>query len=425
MKKIVPWVKSNLFIVLCLFVALVAVPVMIFFSAGMNKSLRKRLNDEVSGVTRDLSSISVNYEIPSLDPSQEAISARAVPNDVTTEAVASRLAQLAALSDQARQRVIERNSAGKNVLVDGLFPQPANESARVSKTAEMMRAWPAAHQAMLADAHAGSPPDQASVLRILEQLKAREVDKIESNRPKDQPATGEELAQIEQDLIAARLETYRGAAKRASFYADASVFAKLSELPEPGNEPKSDAYQRVFWDWQHATWVHQDIIEAIRIANSGSTGWLPVVDAPVKRVLRVTVDPLPVGKVTTGSLSQTLARDFKVSPTGRAGGNPLYDRRTARVEMIVDASALNTVISAFATTNFMGVIGMDAAWHDAAADLREGFDYGDGPVTRLTLDIETIWVRSWVEPLLPPDVRADMGLASEGEGEGRAASSGF
>ena len=424
MKKLMPWIKSNLFIVLCLFVALVAVPIMIFFSAGMNKSLRERLNNEVSGVMKDLSSISVNYEVPSLDPSEQAISVRAIPNDATTEAVARRLEELSALSDEARERVVNRNRAGKAVLVEGLFPKPADESARVRLTAEMVRAWPEAHKKLLEKAHAGSPPDPGSVLRILEQRKAREVDKIESNRA--EKVTDEELAKIEQDLIEARLETYRSAAKRASFYADTTAFTKLIEVPEPDNLPKLDEYQRLFWDWQNALWVHQDVVSAIERANTGPTGWLTVVDAPVKRLLKVAVDPLPAEKVKTGSLAQTLERNFKVSPTGRAGGNPLYDRRTARVEMIVDAASVNTVISAFSTTDFMGVTNVEATWHDAAPDLRTGFDYGDRSVMHLTLDVETIWIRSWIEPLLPPDVRADMGLpTSDNNTNNDAADSGF
>ena len=411
MKKIVPWVKSNLLIVLCLVITLIAVPVMIFFSAGMNKELRKRLNDDVSQVTRDLSNISVSYDIPSLDPSEPPTSVRAVPNDVTTEAVAARLEELAALSGLAHEQVVERNSAGKAPLVAGLFPTPANESARVQLTSEMVRAWPEAHRKLLERSHAGSPPDPATVLRALENQRQREIDKIEQNRAEE--ITPEELDAVQQDLIEARLDFYRSKAKSASFYADMSAFAKLAEIPSPDNLPRIDEYQRLFWDWQQAYWIHEDIIAAIQLANTGRQGWLPIPDAPVKRLLRITLGPAPGEEVKTGSLAETLERDFKVSPTGRAGGNPLYDRRTARVEMIVDAASINTVLSAFANTNFMGVISMNATWYPGAADLRQGFDYGDRDLVRLELDLETVWIRSWLEPLMPPDVKKIMGLATE------------
>ncbi len=408
MKKLVPWVKSNLLIVLSLVIALVAVPVMIFFSAGMNATLRERLNEEVTKVTRDLSSIPVKYEIPSLDPGGRAVSVRAVPNDETTQAVAARLEELAGLSEQARDLVVQRNSAGKSPLVAGLFPKPADESARIRLTAEMVRAWPEAHSELLRNTHAGAPLDPAALLRRLENRRVREIDKIEQNRA--EAITDEERAQIEEDLVQARLEAYRNGAKSASFYADASAFTKLLEMPEPDNLPKEDEYQRLFWDWQHAYWVHQDVIAAIVLANNSSRGWRTIIDAPVKRLLRVSVDAMALDTVTTGSLSEALPRDFKVSPTGRIGGNPLYDTRVAHVEMIVDASSINTVISAFSNTNFMGVLGMDIVWLEGRADLPKGFDYGDRAVARMTMDIETVWIRSWLEPLMPPEVKADMGI---------------
>ena len=411
MKKIVPWIKSNLLVVGALAVALIGVPVMIFFSAGMNKSLRQDLESQVSDVQRKLSGVSVNYEIPSLDPNAPAIGQREVPNKATTDEVVKRLELLAGLSEQARDRVIERNRQGREPLIQGLFPVPANESARIRLTAEMVEAWPAAHDQLLQDAHAGAPPAEGVVLRTLQNQRQRAIDAIEQNRVEE--VTSEERAAIEAELVQSRLEVYRNTALRASFYGEASAFDRLQDVPAPENLPKIDEYQRLFWDWQHTYWVHEDIVSAITRANDSSRGWLAVPDAPVKRLLHVSVGSLALDeKVAVGSLAQKIERDFKVSPTGRKGGNPLYDVREARVELIVDAASVNTVINAFAHTNFMGVRGVSAVAYDATSDLRTGFDYGDFPVARLTLDIETVWIRSWMEPLMPPDVKADLGITS-------------
>jgi hypothetical protein len=49
--------------------------------------------------------------------------------------------------------------------------------------------------------------------------------------------------------------------------------------------------------------------------------------------------------------------------------------------------------------------------YDPAADLRDGFDYGDRAVAKVTLDLETVWIRSWLEPLMPPPVKTALGLS--------------
>jgi hypothetical protein len=211
-------------------------------------------------------------------------------------------------------------------------------------------------------------------------------------------------------LATLRLGLLKAHADEQTVFASPSIFTKLTEIPADGLVTR-DQYQTLFWDWQHAYWVHQDLIEAVGIAN-GDQG---VSQAPIKRVFSIAVGPAYNQQVTTGSLSQPISEDYSQNFTGRVGGNPLYDVRYATVDAIIDLSRLPEIENAIAAANFMTLVDLDYYSINPDQDLREGFYYGNESLVRAQMRIETVWLRSWIEPFLPPRVREAMGLPVETE----------
>ena len=440
MNKLLPWLKANLISVIVVVLALIAAPVMLFFSLGWNKSIKDEVATDVSSTMNKLQGVNVTYEIPSVLPGQDPWEHRGAPNSELTGRVASVLERMSAESERVREISRERNSSGKTLLVpSGLFPRPANESDRVRLLTEFIRVWPEAHRALLEGARAGSPPSPAELVARLEAERARKVSAITAERV-EQELTEEEELTIAGELAAARAQAYEGAAARISFYADPSVFRGG---PAPGGAaglPEIDTA----WEWQWRYWVHQDIVAALSRANSGGRGgaWIPTPQAPVKRVLSIEVEPLESGRAArddpfggggfgggggggaapmAGDTLSAIDPNYSISHTGRAGypaaPNGLYDVRYVTLEVIADPNRIPELINAITSTNFMTVVGLEFDDADVRESRDRGFAFGPGEVVRATLRIETLWLRAWTKTDMPAGVRERLGIPPDPEPE--------
>ena len=115
-----------------------------------------------------------------------------------------------------------------------------------------------------------------------------------------------------------------------------------------------------------------------------------------------------------------------VSLTGRVSGietdNQLYDVRHIEAEMIIATRHIPLFLNALATTNFMTVLDIDLERVEPLADLAEGYYYGEDHVVKARFLIESLWLREWVAPLMPPEVRGPRGIedpAAEGSDPGQ------
>ncbi|QYU66940.1 hypothetical protein J4558_18530 [Leptolyngbya sp. 15MV] len=179
--------------------------------------------------------------------------------------------------------------------------------------------------------------------------------------------------------------------------------------------------------WQADYWMVSDLLLAVATANSRDGKLLSVMEAPVKRIESITLEPLGGQRSSSGEEGMPpRARSF----TGRVGGGAdgLYDIRHAQVTLIVSSERLPEVLDAFSRTNFITVVGVELASVDARAELDRGYFYGPDHVVRATLEIETVWLRSWMQPLMPPEVSAmltgvepDPSQAAAGGGGGASA----
>lgn len=170
--------------------------------------------------------------------------------------------------------------------------------------------------------------------------------------------------------------------------------------------------------------------------NAANKPYRSVVDAPVKRVLSISVkeDILPkvAAPVATEEVpaegstppadgaavaaaapelalppldpKAVVSYDFAKSMTGRVS-NSMYDVRFATVRLVVATSMIPEVLNAIARQNFMTVITMDVRPTDAFEAADEGYIYGAAPVSELRLTIESVWLRPWLAKLMPRELQ--------------------
>lgn len=418
MKKVLPWVKSNLVIVICTVIALVAFPTLFVFSSGWNKRLNETVAQEVSGGMRELNAISVTYEAPGLDPAQPPVSISRVPNEATTVAIKSWFEALQAEAERLSQLVLQENDPVRSPLVRGLFPEPAPAES-TSKRQEMARVWPNANRRLLREAEAGEPPSEEVVYdRLLSRFEAERQRLLGVGAGEEAALPAEDAIRIYEQLGQDRLAIYEDRADSIRFYASPNVFANVTTWDETRGAPSIEQC----WEWQFRYWAHQDILKALVMANTDIAGQQSsAIYGAIKRVESIAVAPWDLEGVVrssdgrapaTANLTGEIRRDYNVSPSGRTAWssteqNPIYDIRYVDLSLIVDSARVAQVIEAFPRAGLMSVVDMPLVEdYDPAPDLAQGYFYGPDPVVRVRLRVETLWLRQWMAPMMPPSVRA-------------------
>jgi hypothetical protein len=427
MKKVLPWVKSNLVTVIAVAIAIIALPVAWYFASSMTAEAAEKANTTARGAYQDVEGASIDYEVPPLSAGDDGWRFTAPPNQELINDVVEVRREVKRQSDLVKESIIDRNSAGKDVLVEHLFPEPAGGESgprgRVRLTEDMLEAWDGLSERLLEEVGAAQPPEPQELSQRLSALRDRLINETIATRV-DQNLSEDERAELNERMAEERRSQYEAGALRATFYANPDgLFGSRAQFDPDAPPPGRDTYLETFWNWQHTSWVERDIIAALASANEG----LNAANGPVKRVIAVDVPPWTPGEVSTGDLTQPIDADFSEYFTGRAGGNALYDVRYADVDVIVGAGRVNEVINAFATTNFMTVVETDVTHLGTNPDLFQGFYYGEEPVVKVDMTVETVWVRSWYEDLIPAPVREVMGLPeletaedADGMGDGAA-----
>lgn len=435
MKKILPWLKANLVIVIALAVAIIAAPVMLFFSSRWATKVYSEAESRIEQKVQQIQGLDVSYSIEPYMKGVEAVSFKAPPNEPTTNAMKALQDRVLDEVGRVRSEAIEFNSRGKRLLIGGeteadrLFPSQPNESTRFRLLDQFAQLWPQAHTELLKRYRAGEPAADEAVEAQLRKLRDQEVARITAGRA-DQKLTPDEQAQVAELLGTRRLQLYRGAARDVSFYASPSVFNGVGPWPANQIMPLEEA-----WERQMLYWVHEDIVRAIANANSDSAGnWLPVYEGPFKIIESITVSPSGVfAKAAPASggfggeesaaagnappsddEKSELAPNYALTLTGRASWptqpNPVYDIRYVDIVAIVASRDIPRIIEAFPRTNFMAVVDLDITDYDPLKDIRLGYDMGAEHLVRARFKIETNWLRAWIKPFMPDKVREQLGV---------------
>ncbi len=409
MKKILAFVKANLLSVICIAVTIISLPVLIFLGAGKASAIQEEVQGDLDGKNRTLQQVEFQYQFEPVTPEMAPVEIRRAPTKAMNEAMKSWGEQLRAQSAESIELIVDRNSEDHRVLLEGLFPEPA-EPERVSKLQQVVELWPNAHRALIERVGAGAPPDAETLRAKLNIAWRQRVENIRSTRGVE-PGV-EDLEQIRASLREMRLSEYRAAASELRFYVDPGAFVDVEAWSQNSLPDMSTV-----WDWQWKHWIHADLLRALALANTEGQWERSLLEGPVKRLNGVSVSRMQFSGETQRTPIEyvtDIAPNWSASETGRSGWpaaqQGLYDVRYATINVMIDGARLKQVIEAIAATNLMRVVQVDLRDADPSLDLYEGFIYGGGRIVQAEFVIETVWLRSWTRDYMPPAVKRAMGV---------------
>ncbi len=443
MTPVLNWVKTNVFSVAFLLVMIVT-PAAMWVVAG-------KLNADVEATVRERAA--KKRELKSLENSQVKLVNPVAGNVEIDESVVinQRLVDryttvVQAISDDARLVQIEAsrfNCKDRDVLLDGVFPEPATHE-RETKPLDMYQRVTQAYAELLDRVNAGPPLSAEALAEELEAARERLITQF-FIRKDVQNLDAEDEAFLRVDLTKQRMTRYVDAASQLSMYASTDV------LPLPLWDQTNQATLSDLFEWQWQYWITEDMLLGLADANKDSHS---LVEGPFKRIvsLYVTDPPAAVADsgggagggggggggfgMSAGGGGKTPGRrgrsagggntpavpvfnpanevkpDYTVSFTGRKT-NPLYDVRWVTLVAIVETARMPEVFDALARRNFITITNAEVAPVDPFSDLRDGYFYGQQPVSIVTLTLETIWFREWTAPYMPPSVKVARGIPSD------------
>ncbi len=423
MKPVLAWLKKYGMLAGCFVVAVVALVVGPIVASGMSANTVKTVQSVVSTDQSALGRTNVDYELPRLDSPSESLISESLPvhRDLTDHFVSLRAA-LASQSTEVWEAALERNRAGHEVLIEGLFPEPS-EQDRQLLPGEFAKAYiNTYHSELLKSINAGSPPDADRVLLSVQAYAQSQTAQISDQEARAE-LSPEEAEKLENELRGIRLGMVRQGAADIDLYGEASAFTQV-----PGFVPQELPDVEQAWDWQQQAWIHADVVRAIGLANQHRGEGRGVPGSVVKRLIAVAVDEFDYGYEPVvnddpfgrgGGGAAPVAGDvvvpvFDASVTGRtsgpSSGNAYYDVRYVTLDVLVSSRRLPVLFDAISATNFMTVLECDLERIDSFRDLAFGHYYGDEAVVRAQLRIETIWLREWTSALIPPRIRTGLGI---------------
>ncbi|MBL8761396.1 MAG: hypothetical protein JNL50_08860 [Phycisphaerae bacterium] len=443
MKPILAWIKAHLLVVISTVVVLVVLPVGYVFSSKWNESIKTKRAAEVK---TDLDKLSqkVTYAVPTLDPAEPAVTQSEVPNAVRTAFFKEHREAVLKQAEGVVTRAESFNQRGHKPLVEGLFPDAKGEALQTLpfELADRLigkEGRASVYQELLDGVRAGSPRGGDKLGPILEDVATREREAILGQNANRQ-LTPEENQRIREKVVARRLGEYQARAREITMYAGPDSFAVDTSrgMSLLRVKPKMLPGLGECFGWQADVWMFSDIFGALAAANTDSGGRPQNVDqGAVKRVIRVVLRDTPYAKIerqaanpdeaasepAPANPSAEIKPDFAKSITGRWSGpeNGMYDIRRASVEVIVDSSMIPRLFDAFAQTNFMTITDIDLAEVDPWSELERGFYYGDSSVVKATLEVETVWLRSWMKPWMPKVIRERLAIPEDKPAEGEGA----
>ncbi len=473
MKRVLGLLKAHAAIVVFLILMLAVPPVCWVFASKMNAKLREEQQTRAAGQLSKINGLRVNYQSHSLSPSDDPVQISTAPNQAYTEQFAEYRKRQQAAREQVEKVALEFNQRGQDVLVEGLFPEPAIPSQAQSKAIDMAKAvvpssnpsTPTAYQKLLREINAGGPPSADEVALALEDFRQRELERFAATQGQDAPdqLPPEVVEEINDRMRAQRIGAYQ---RRAQ---DISIYATVDALPPtiPRMQPTQAPTVEQSFEWQFDYWVISDVLRAIDSANVVDGQRQPVESARVKRLISMDLEPLPgspaaaaagpggpggfehgQGRVLSereraemrqpapsrrgrqddrgggdagipawAPPSSLIERDYSVSISGLVGGsdnpqdNQLYDVRRVMLSLIVDSSEISQILDSIQRWNYMEVIDFDMRSIDPWADLARGYAYGPDHVVELDLTVDTVWLREWTREFMPKNIRERLKVA--------------
>lgn len=428
MKKIWPWIKSNLIVVICTVVILLVLPAGWIVSSMWNEKIRDEQQKKVKADFDKVKSSVVKYAAPTLDPSTPAVELDSAPNAKATAYFKDLNARVKGEAEGVVKLAQEHNQQGHTVLVEGLLPSgtgPEAQSKAFLLAGLVMHVPPTepskVYTKLFESMHAGDPPSGSALFDVLRDAEERERAAILGGASRQ--LTAEEQAKITRKLVELRAAEYQRRAREISFYADPDVLGNQIPRSKPKEAPSiRDAFQ-----WQADYWLVSDLLNAVRLTDTDERGQpLPVDRSPIKRIVKITLrpsafsaqrsegaaEPESTEAVAAPASDAQVVPDYTRSISGRwsGPGNGVYDIRKADLELIVASAQIPAMFDGFARSNFITITDCDLYEVDLWQELERGFYYGSESVVRAKIEVEVVWLRTWTVPFMPAEIKKKLGI---------------
>jgi len=449
-QQIIAWVKSNVFIVILVAIMIAGVVGFPMWASTFSAKNEQK-QEQYRKVFQDLDRLrKVDFTPPGSTESVQIVPNQKLLEDYRRivegqKADAQRIVDLAIQRNRAGHDLIRPEEWNRELSGPWLFPKPGEAVAEI-RPRQFHELLVERSLALLEE----GPLPPAALQDELErtELQFREQ---ELRKDIDDALTDQERRQLARKLGDARLRAYVEHASGVNFYMSPSDLG----IP-PFSERAIPSLGELFmWQWDY--WVKSDVLRALADANASASSML---DTPVQRVLGMQVmlpgQRLPSarrsgddgggsalgggqggslrrggagggdrgssgggdgGAGTMPSPSQPIAKDFSASITGRTS-NSVYDVRYVRLGLLVASKDTPKVLEALSSRNFMSVVSMNVRPRTPFDDIERGYYYGPTALLELDLVIETVWLREWMIPMMPNEMRERLGIPVESRADG-------
>lgn len=436
--------KANIVLVVLFVACVIAAVGLPMFAASWSEEIKQALTKQAEGFS-DLEAIKKSRFVPpgGGDPVQVVVNQQLVDRyrDVANK-----------LSDDAQQVIAkahDHNSKEYHTLFPELFGDEVSRAQLETLPQQFFASLQREYHSLLTLLSAGSPPTTESLVETLEATRVRFMDNKLSKR-EEADLTVEERAQLEGFLSDRRMKLLRANAEEIGIFLDEETLG----IPEFDRTKIPNVGTLFTWQWRF--WAVADALAAIATANGGQSE----LTAPVKRLTLVEVIGLPLVDGDTknpkrdpvqpdipdqssqpkkGGGAMGMGGDFSknrpdkkpdkppskdqgqsnnkfgnddgpVAVHTNRGESPLFDILQVRLTMMVSTSRIPTILDCFAQNNFATIVDIALEPVNKFESLEDGFDYGAEPVSKLTVVLETIWLRAWTVESMPTTIKESLGI---------------
>jgi len=444
MKPILDWVKINPVSIGAIFLVFVSVICLfIVNSSGANFVMQMK---QRSNVIKHLESLQrTKVKIPPAKPDDPELELEVPVNQAAIDQLYGVYSRMNQEYATIFKLAVEFNQGDHVPMHEGIFPEPRDTAIPFEvreiyrRTLREMLGRPAA-EAGYPRLNSDGPPTRGQIVRMLNKV---EENYLANNffPPKESleelsEAQATQLNELKKQKLIDLLQDH---AQSIHLYAETQIASPdfafdVGEWSKPGPLPLMSQ----IWDGQVGLWIQQDLAEAIALSNHTGDLKASVINAPIKRLVKIRMVPghsgLREGRrgligsrtrsgrragaanrnrvpapLSRGGVDQRLPDNFMDSPTGRSS-NAMYDVRHVEVSLIIDSLMIPVFLNSLQRVNFMTVLNMKVTAVDEYEALREGYVYGSNDVVQADMLIETIWLRDWTTKYMPESVRKQLGI---------------
>jgi hypothetical protein len=458
-QQIVTWCKANIVLVILLLVSIGAVIGLPMVATGMTEQVQQSLKQRASSFKKIDTLLSTN-----VTPPGSAETVKVAVNQALLDAYVEVTGTLQVEAEEVVSRSVALNKKEYIVFSTALFPAPPPDQ-RETLPQQFYRVLETEYKQIPQALRAGSPVSTDDLVVYLEDARVRFMETNLSTK-QDADLTTEQRTGLEKHLAKLRMARLRTHAE------DISVYFEESSLNIPAFDITSIPSVGTMFNWQWRYWVIADILGAIATMNEAQAVLTsPIKQIVMLEVLGMPtigeeegatgggrpsggggapsgpkpgMPPRPMGPggPSSGGRPSPFGPGGRPSggkptpPTGPTGGGPtaptpptrddetgslaisqtghvsgaLYDVFQVRIQLIVDTQRIPAILDGFSAFNFYTVIDLDLEPEDKFVALADGYDYGPASVSKMTLVLESVWLRSWTTEFMPDAVKKAIGI---------------